>query len=143
MATDRRKTPVFDWAKGDFLVDFQGGVVLATESKAAEQVIIKAQQTKRGFFLIYADAENPALHHKYGSDVHDVAVRQDISDGVRVSEIKRAVKEALIFDAWIEDVTDIEVYKERDTDGVLKDFVKYNVKTIYDTVTVEGVALSE
>ncbi len=143
MATDKRKTPVFDWATGDFLADFQRGVVLATGSKAAEQVIIKAQQTRRGIFLIYADVENPALNHKYGSDVHDIAVRQDISDEVRISEIKRAVREALIFDAWIEDVTDIEVYKERDTDGVLKDFVKYNVKTIYDNVSVEGVAVNE
>jgi len=141
MATDKRKTPVFDWANGEFLADFQGGVVLATGSKAVEQVIIKAQQTRRGIFLIYADVENPTLNHKYGSDVHDIAVRQDISDEVRISEIKRAVREALIFDAWVEDVTDIEVYKERDTDGVLKDFVKYNVKTIYDNVSVEGVAV--
>ena len=141
MATDKRKTPVFDWANGEFLADFQGGVVLATGSKAVEQVIIKAQQTRRGIFLIYADVENPPLNHKYGSDVHDIAVRQDISDEVRISEIKRAVREALIFDAWVEDVTDIEVYKERDTDGVLKDFVKYNVKTIYDNVSVEGVAV--
>lgn len=140
---DKRKTPVFDWLNGEFLMDFQGGVVLATESKAAVQVIVKAQQTKRGVFLVYADVENPALNHKYGSDVHDIAVRRDITEEVRISEIKRAVKEAVIFDPWVEDVTDIEVYKERDMDGVLKDFVKYNVKTIYDSVSVEGVAISE
>ena len=62
MAEDKRKVPVFNWLTGDFLVDFQGGVVLAVGSKAAEQVIIKAQQTKRGVFLVYADVENKALN---------------------------------------------------------------------------------
>lgn len=140
---DTRQTPVFDWNAGDFLVDFQGNVVTAKEGAAAEQVIIKAQQTRRGVFLLYANTDNPDLNHKYGSDVHDVAVRRDLSEEVRISEIKRTLKEAVAYDPWVLDVYDIAVYKAVDTDGLTKDFASYKVKTIYDEeIEVEGVALN-
>ena len=143
MADDTRKTPVFDWEAGEFLTDFQGGVVTATEGKAAEQVILKAQATPRGMYLIYGDLDNPELNHKYGSDVIDIAVRQDLSKEVRESEIKRAIKEALVYDAWVTDIGEITLYQAVDTDGVLKDFATFTVSTIYDEeIEVKGVAIN-
>lgn len=140
---ENKKTPVFNWLAGEFATDLQGRVILATEEKAVEQVIIKAQETPRGTYLIYADTENPDLNHKYGSDVHDIAVRQDLSEEVRISEIKRTVKEAVIYDPWVLDVTEITVYKQRDTDGIIKDFVDYKVKTVYDNeILIKGAVLN-
>lgn len=143
MAEDMRKTPIFNWETGDFQLNYQGVVVTATEGKAAEQVILKAQATPRGRYLIYMDTDNVDLDNKYGSDVLDVAVRQDLSKSVRDSEVIRAIKEALIYDEWIEDVIDIILYQAVDTDGVKKDFASFTVATIYDeNIEVKGVVVN-
>lgn len=135
---DKRKSPLFDWEKGEFMIG-QGRVLTGTEEKAVEQVIIKAQQTARGLYLIYADPENPALNHKYGSDVHDILVRRDLTEEVRISELKRAIKEAIIYDPWIDDVYEITVTRTG-TDEVIADF---KVRTVYDEeIEVKGVALN-
>ena len=137
MAT-KKKSPVFDWGAGEF-VTAQGYVLTGTEEKAVEPVILKALQTVRGKYLIYADTENPALNHKYGSDVHDILTRRDITEDVRISEIKRAVREALIYDPWIVDVYNINITR-RGTDEVVADVT---VKTIYDReVEITGVVLN-
>lgn len=142
MAEDTRKTPVFDWETGEFLTDFQGGVVTVTKEAAVEQIILKAQATPRGMYLIYGNVENPELDHKYGSDVIDISVRQDLSQEVRESEIKRAIREALIYDAWITDVGEITLYQAIDKDGILKDFAAFTVNTIYDKeIEVKGVII--
>lgn len=134
----KKKSPLFDWGKGEFMLA-PGRVLTGTESKAVEQVIIKAQQTARGVYLIYADTENPALNHKYGSDVHDIAVRRDLTEDVRRSELERAIRDAILYDPWVIGVHDI-VITRRGTNEVYADF---KVTTIYDTeIEVEGVALN-
>lgn len=135
---DKKKSPLFDWEQGEFITA-QGHVLTGTEDKAVEQIIIKAQQTARGVYLIYAESENPALNHKYGSDVHDILLRRDLTEDVRVSELERAIREAIIYDPWITDVYDIVITRQG-TNEVIADF---KVKTIYDTeIEVEGVALN-
>jgi len=134
----QKKTPVFDWEKGDFVVDPQRRVITVTEEKAVEQVIIKALQTQRAIFLIYADPENEDNNHKYGNDAANV-LTANLSDDARLSELKRAVKEALVYDPWILDVYDIEVSR-LGTSEVTADF---KVKTIFDReYTFEGVNLT-
>jgi hypothetical protein len=108
-----KRTPVFDWEAGDFVKDQKGGILTVTEGAAMEQIAIKALNTVRGVYLIYADVEDEDRNHKYGSDVEHVQ-RQPLSEEVRLEEFKRAVTEALIYDPWITDVTDVTVSRSPD-----------------------------
>jgi hypothetical protein len=103
-----RRSPVFDWDKGDFSLDPGGNVVTTTQGAAAEQIIIKALQTARGRYPIYANLENVDLDHKNGSDVQSILRDHTITQAVKEDEIKRSIKEALIYMEWIESVDNIE-----------------------------------
>lgn len=139
VAENEKRIPVFDWETGDFARDPQGAIVTATELDAVEQIIIKNLQTQRGFHIIYADPEHPKNDHKYGNDTVDVMTRRGLTDGVRISEMKRAIREALIYDGWILDVYDIILYREGNTDTVQASFT---VKTIFGhDIYAEGVSV--
>lgn len=133
-------TPVFDWEKGDFVVA-AGKVAVVGGSDAVKHVVSKALHTERGVHLVYANLENPDLHHKYGSDVYDV-LRRDLDEATRVSELRRTLREALVYDAYIKDVVDIVIEKsEDDSNGYV---ASYTLVTVFDTkVKVEGVALND
>lgn len=135
------KTPVFDWNAGDFKVENRA-VVVVTGTAAVEQVVLKAEATARGVYMIYANLEDPDLHHKYGSDVPELLTRGDMTEDIRISEIKRAVREAIIYDPWVTDVYKVDVYSQVDTGGVRRWYTSFTMDTIYDTkIPVEGVAL--
>jgi hypothetical protein len=133
LATDNRKTPVFDWDAGEFATDLAGRVRTATGAPAVEQIVLKAQQTIRGAFLIYAaDPEVPGSKgHTYGSDVDNIRV-SDLPDSAKLSEMERAVKEAVIYDPWIKDVRDVTV-QHQGTDEAL---ITATIDHIYGTTTV-------
>jgi len=134
---DNRKTPLFDFDTGEFITDY-GRIVTATGSSAVVEVLQKAQLTPRGKYLVYA---NPLarLNHKYGSDVQDIATRRGIGEELRLSELKRAVREAVLYDPWVKDVHSISVYRTG-SGGVTADYV---VRTIFDTeLEVEGAILN-
>lgn len=136
---DNRKTPVFDWQQGDFLRDPQGRVVTATGAEAVAQIVIKAQQTRRGVFLIYGpDPEVPdSPNHAYGSDV-DRVKSMDIPDDVKKSEMERAVAEAIRYDPWITDVREIIVERSQtESDGAE---ITCTVDHVYGTSIIEGVS---
>lgn len=166
-----KRTPVFEWIKdengeyvGDFKLDPQGNIVTVTEQQAVEQIVIKAQQTARGVFLIYADLDNEELDHKYGNDAQDILTRPDLPEAVRIDELKRAVREAIIYDPWITDVYDIII--SRDPDATVDQlealnpllqkketpkgekqydavYGRFKVSTIFDTeVVIQGVNLT-
>lgn len=134
-----KKTPVFDWELGEFVTN-QGTVITATGTAAVEEIIHKAQRTARGVYLIYANTEDADLNHKYGSDVQDIVRRSDLTEEARISELKRAIKEALIYDPWIVDVYGITIDRQNNGDVI----AAYTVSTIFDEEIVEkGVALNE
>lgn len=134
-----KKSPVFDWLTGDFSTDINGKVLIVGGAEAAEQIIIKAEQTTRGRFRIYANPDNALLDHKYGNDASIILTRPDITDAVRLSELRRAVKEALIYDPWIRDVVDVVIARQ-DANDV---YVNFTAKTLFDKdVTIEGVLTS-
>lgn len=135
------KTPVFDWAKGEFKTDSQGGVVVIENAQALEQIVCKIHATPRGVALIYADPDNSELNHKYGSDVLDIMLHAELSEDERDSEIKRAIKDALIFDPWIDDVTEISLSYEA-VDGVMHVYASYELSTVFDTINVKGAVLN-
>lgn len=137
MATDskNKKTVVFDWLNGEFATDINGKVLVAYAQEAAEQVIIKAEQTTRGRFPIYANPDNALLNHKYGNDASITLTRPDITDDVRLSEIRRDVREAILYDPWVLDVQDVTAARQN-ADEVA---VTFTAVTIFSPVTVEGV----
>lgn len=127
-----RRSPVFDWDKGDFARDPGGNVITATEGAAAEQIIIKALQTPRGLFDIYANLEDEDLDHKYGSDIPDILRDHSIDQTVKEDEIKRAIEDALVYIDWIEEVENIEFsIKPGEIDAVE---ISCDVITIFDEV---------
>lgn len=144
-AENEKRTPVFNWEVnqegvpyGDFKTDPQRRVVTVTGQEAVEQIVIKAQATARGVYLIYADPENTGRNHKYGNDAFEI-LGKDLAEEVRISELQRAIKQALIYDPWIKDVTDITVSRL----GTEKATADFTVKTIFDReIEVKGVPLN-
>lgn len=132
-----KKSPVFDWETGEFKLN-QGAVVAAKESDAVVQVVLKAQVTPRGKYLIYADAERPDYNHKYGSDVFNILTHSDLTEATRLSELKRAVVEAIKYDPWVLDVYDVVIDNGKELT------VSFTIDTIYDKNTrIEGVAIND
>jgi len=146
MAEIDKRTPIFDWEKGDFVRDNQNAAATVTGGAAVEQIALKALHTVRGVYLIYADVDNEDLHHKYGNDTENV-LRQDISEEVKIEELKRAVVEALIYDPWITDVYEVDISREPGTVQLGKEsdaaYISLKISTIFDQdVTLEGVSLN-
>lgn len=137
------KIPVFDWDKLEFMQDAQGNVVTATGGDAVKQITVKAQHTARGVFVIYADIENDSNNHKYGTDVFEVLKQTNMTQEALLSEVARAVKEALTYDPWITAVSNVNVYAQLDDDGVTRWYADYIISTIYDKeVNERGVILN-
>lgn len=138
---EKGKTPIFDFEKGEFKTDSQGRVLLAEDAQALEQIVLKVHATPRNVFLVYADLENPELNHKYGSDVFDIMLHTALTDDERDSEVKRTIKDSLIFDPWIDDVTEIALTYEA-VDRAVQVYADYSLSTIFDTINVKGAALN-
>lgn len=129
-------SPVFDWETGEFAVDMAGQLTTVAGPNAIPQIIAKAQRTARGLYAIYADLENTDFNHKYGSDVFAIIANKELDDDSKVSELKRAIKEAIAYDPWIAEVYTITVTKT----GVDLYEASYQVRTIFnDILEVEGV----
>ena len=131
-------TPVFDWDEGDFVVDMAGQVATAAGPSAVPHILAKAQQTARGKYAVYADLENADLNHKYGSDVYDILSRKDLDEQTRISELKRAIRDAIEYDPWVKSVTAITITQ---TTGDTYT-AEYEVLTIFDTIEVKGAVLN-
>ena len=117
---DTRKTPVFDWEAGEFALDAARKVRTSTGAEAVIEVVTKAQQTIRGAYLIYgADPEvSGSKGHTYGSDVDTVRV-SDLPTAAKLSEMERAVKDAIMYDPWVKDVRDITVTRQGSDEALI------------------------
>lgn len=138
---DLRKVPAFDWDKLEFVTGPGGTIKTFTGQEAAAHVAVKAQQTQRGKYLIYGNMENPSANHIYGSDVHDILVRQELTKAVRTSELERAASEAITYDPWITEIRDISVYEQADTGGVTRLYEDMTLVTVFGDVRLEGVPI--
>jgi hypothetical protein len=148
---DEKRTPVFDWEAGDFAVDLMGAQATATGEEAVKQIVIKALETERDVYLIYADWEDEDRHHSYGSEVAEIMTRAELPEDVRDEEIKRAIREALIFEEWINAVTDIELIRRSDSQTITGEdgniieigpdeiYANFTVRSIFGATEMEGV----
>lgn len=139
---DERKAPVFDWDKMDFATGIGGVVQTAQGNEAVAQVVIKAQQTQLGKYNVYANFEDETLNHIYGSRVHEVVVRKDLPEAVKLSEAEREATEAISYDPWIKSVTNVKAYSQVDSDGETRYYLDMIVETVFGgNLSLQGVKI--
>mgnify|MGYP000920901957 CR=1 FL=1 len=152
VAVKDKKTPVFDFAKGDFVTDAYGKVTTTTGILAAVPVIIKAQQTPQGRYPIYRNSLDAQFNHKYGNSAWHILTRPFLSDEVRLSELKRAMREAILYDPWVKEVRDMTLARRTAKDSLDPEdkgyadvlAVEFTVQTIFDEeLTLRGVIYSD
>lgn len=134
------KTPMFDWERGEFVQASSGEVATATGGKSILEIAIKALETERGIFLIYATPNDEETDHKYGSEVISVAIRSDLDEENKIAEVERAIREALVYLDGITDVIDMIVYREG-TDSLRANFTlvtDFDEKIVLEGVPVYG-----
>ena len=108
-----------------FKIDIDAGRVggLCDETEAMKQAIYKILQTERFEYLIYS--------WNYGIELNAVVGK---SFQVFASEIKRVIREALLADSRITDVTDFEVAQiDKRTASV-----KFTAETIFGEIPIES-----
>lgn len=105
----------------DFDSEYVGGYV--DELAAVKQFIQKALLTDRGNYLIYSD--------QYGSDLYRL-IGSDVTTEYLEAIIPEYIRDALMIDDRISDVSNFSITKEPDSDAV---FVTFDVNTIYGTTS--------
>lgn len=134
------RVPVFDFDTGEFVVGLDGTVKTVTGSQAVGMVVLKAEQTERGVFPVYGDYENEEENHVYGSDVKAFGICGDYPKDVRMSEVKRAAKEAIAYDPWVVSVDSVTVEEGKDLNGRSCFIENIEFTDIFrNSVLVEGV----
>lgn len=134
-----KKTPVLDYETGQFVTGPGGTIVTVTGSEAVAVIAQKSLRTQLGKYPVYGNYEDITKNHIYGSRVHDVAIRKDLPEAVRISEIERETKEALRYDPRIKEVVSVSVYKQKDDNGEYCFFTDIMLTTIYNkTIEVKG-----
>jgi hypothetical protein len=112
-------------------LDFDNGTIggWIDDDDAIKQFVLKALVTARSTYLIYSD--------DYGNEMFDL-IGDDVTPGLLDSELPRMLKEALIYDDRIEDVTDITY--TRDGDSLYASFTV--VPSNGDVISIEEVDIS-
>lgn len=109
----------------DFDNNEMGGIIDCEQ--AIRQFIRKAIKTPRFRFLIYDD--------EYGCELDDL-IGANISDALLQTEIPRVIREALIYDDRIENVSNFVITRKKDMV-----FIEFTVTTSDGTIIDEEVTL--
>ena len=140
---DTRKTPIFDFDTGEFVLGVAGTIQTATGAKAVAIIAQKTLNTQLGKFTVYGNYEDFTKNHIYGSRVQDVATRRELPEAVRISEIERETKEALRYDPRIKNIVSVSVTKDYDKNGEPCYFTDTEIETYFNnTVEVKGVKIN-
>lgn len=123
---DYGKELAFDFEKGEFI--YEDGRPKVVEGIEALKIWIeKALRTARYRWPIYS--------FNYGNELEEI-IGLDLPRPVLESEIKRVIREALIYDDRIADVTDFEIEREGE-----KLMVTFRVVTVLGDTLTQGVSL--
>ncbi|EOV9528853.1 DUF2634 domain-containing protein [Bacillus cytotoxicus] len=117
-------TPLFDFSKGEFVTDASGAIVVDDGQKGMANLIEKIHHAHRGAYRVYTD--------EFGSDVRNVLIDSEINEAGRISLVKEAIRDSLIYDDRIIDVSEIEIIKDT-KDAYIASYIVY---TIYGNVNV-------
>jgi phage baseplate assembly protein W len=100
-----------------YYIDFENGRIGSKidGDLALKQFVVKALMTPRSRYAIYSD--------DYGCELDDL-IGEDVTPDLLNSEIPRMIKDALIYDDRISDVTNITVQKDGD-----KVYISFTVVT--------------
>jgi hypothetical protein len=102
-----------------------GGLIDGDE--AIHQFVAKAVRTTRDRFLIYDD--------QYGCEI-DGLIGADLSQELLQTEVPRLIREALIYDGRITDVTNVEINRLNE-----RLYITFSVVTINDVIINEEVTI--
>ncbi|MGG3803175.1 DUF2634 domain-containing protein [Metabacillus fastidiosus] len=146
-----KKVPLFDWEEEDFVTDDRGRVITVTGGQAAQEIALKALNTIRSTFSIYFNVEDEDLDDKYGNDTLNVIREPDLTEEARLSEVERAVRDALLYDPWFTGIENLSIKRLNGPGnyGIGADHlngdeveISLTLQTIFDDVTLEGVILN-
>lgn len=106
-------------------LDFEKGRIhgMLDEEDAVIQFAQKALSTARNRYLIYTD--------DYGSEL-DELIGEDVTDAYLDAEIPRMIRDALIYDDRVDEVSEIR-YERKDSDL----FITMVLETIYGDIETE------
>jgi phage baseplate assembly protein W len=110
------KTYSFDFDTGEV-----GGIIDGID--AIRQFVRKALATPRFRHLIY--------NSEYGSEL-ETLIGSDVTAQLLQAEIPRIIREALIYDDRVKDVTDVTITRDRD-----RLYISFTVSTIEGVITEE------
>lgn len=114
-----------------YRIDFNTGVItseIIDQEEAIKQFVYIALRTQRFLHPIYTQ--------DYGSQIAEVIRDKDITEELRLSEVERMVREALIYDERIEDVNNYQMHKIED-----KYYASFDLITVDEVMRMEEVYL--
>lgn len=107
VAVTPKKTFIFDFEKKDFVVDTMNNIITTTDNETIIRgVVEKLLNDTRYRHAIY--------DRTWGNEIPDL-LAQDEPYEVFETEIKRLLREALVWHPYIKDVTDIEITQSGDS----------------------------
>lgn len=117
-------------ASRTYRVDFERGRIVGMVDGAAavKQAAYKA--------LITARFVSPLYDNQYGSELQALFARPDVTKSLIDTEVPRIIRDALLPDTRITDITDIRV----NLDGDRCD-IAFVMSTIYGKISMEGVSV--
>lgn len=122
------KELAFDFNKGEFVLE-NGKPKVVEGIEALKVWIEKTLRTSRYRYLAYS--------HNYGCEIEDmIGIKPPLSTPMLTSEVQRVIREALIYDDRITDVTNFRIKRESDWLDV-----EFEIITVWGQSAVQGVRL--
>ncbi|MGM7428578.1 DUF2634 domain-containing protein [Bacillus pacificus] len=119
-------TPLFDFRAGEFVSDSNGVVKVDEGQIGMANLIEKIHLVPRNAYRVYTDA--------YGSDARYVLIDKELNEEAKILRLKQVIRESLIYDKRVVDVSVIEIERQSDEGDVF--VASYIVYTIYGNIPV-------
>lgn len=119
-------TPLFDYGTCEFVADANGAVTLDDGQRGMGNLIEKIHRAPRNAYRVYND--------DYGTEARSVLIDQNLNEAAKILRLKEAIRDSLIYDDRIIDVSVIKI--ERQSDEKSTFVAEYTVYTIYGNIPV-------
>ncbi|MEK4636894.1 DUF2634 domain-containing protein [Bacillus sp. FSL W8-0519] len=119
-------TPLFDFETCEFVTDANGAVTIDEGQRGMANLIEKIHRAPRNAYRVYND--------DYGTEARSVLIDQNLNEAAKILRLKEAIRDSLIYDDRIIDVSVIKI--ERQSDEKSAFVAEYTVYTIYGNIPV-------
>ncbi|AYF06342.1 DUF2634 domain-containing protein [Bacillus mobilis] len=119
-------TPLFDYGTCEFVADANGVVTLDDGQQGMANLIEKIHRAQRNAYQVYND--------DYGTEARSVLIDHELNEAGKILRLKDAIRESLIYDDRIIDVSVINIERQSDEKDAL--VAEYTVYTIYGNIPV-------